>query len=48
MIEEVKQRPLKSRYGDRDTWVKREEEKLPYLLQAKLDAIDRIKEIGNQ
>ena len=47
-IEEVKQRPLKSRYDDRDTWVKREEEKLPYLLQAKLDAIDRIKEIENQ
>ncbi len=47
-IEEVKQRPLKSRYDDRDTWVKREEEKLPYLLQAKIDAIDRIKEIGNQ
>lgn len=47
MIEEVKQRPLKSRYGDRDTWIKREEEKLPYLLQAKLDAINRIKEMEN-
>ena len=44
-IEEVKQRPLKSRYDDRDTWVKREEEKLPYLLQAKLDAKNRIKEM---
>ena len=42
-IEEVKQRPLKSRYDDKNKWVKREEEKLPYLLQAKLDAIDRIK-----
>lgn len=47
MIEEVKQRPLKSRYGDRDTWIKCEEEKLPYLLQAKLDAINRIKEMEN-
>lgn len=44
-IEEVKQRPLKSCYDDRDTWVKREEEKLPYLLQAKLDAKNRIKEM---
>lgn len=44
-IEEVKQRSLKSRYDDRDIWVKREEEKLPYLLQAKLDAIDKIKEM---
>ena len=42
-IEEVKQRPLKSRYNDRDTWVKREEEKLPYLLQAKSDAVKKIK-----
>ncbi|HII08661.1 MAG TPA: hypothetical protein HA355_03620 [Methanosphaera sp.] len=44
-IEEVKQRPLKSYYDDRDIWIKREEEKLPYLLQAKLDATNRIKEM---
>lgn len=43
-IEEVKQRPLKSRYDDRDTWVKHEEEKIPYLLQAKSDAVNIIKE----
>ena len=43
-IEEVKQRPLKSYYDDRDTWVKREEEKIPYLLQAKSDAVNIIKE----
>lgn len=44
-IEEVKQRPLKNYYDDKDTWIKREEEKLPYLLQAKLDATNRIKEM---
>lgn len=43
-IEEVKQRPLKSYYDDRDIWVKREEEKIPYLLQAKSDAVNIIKE----
>ncbi len=42
-IEGVKQRPLKNRYDDRDTWVKREEEKIPYLLQAKSDAINETK-----
>lgn len=46
-IEEVKQRPLKSRYDDRDTWIKREEKKLSYLLQAKSDAINRIKKMEN-
>lgn len=47
-IEKVKQQPLKSRYDDRDMWVKREEEKLPYLLQAKIDAINKIKETEKQ
>lgn len=46
-IEEVKQRPLKSYYDDRDTWVKHEEEKIPYLLQAKSDAINIIKKRKN-
>ena len=44
-IEEIKHRPLKDCYDDRDIWLKREEEKIPYLLQAKLNAIDRIKEM---
>lgn len=45
-VEEVKKKPKKnSRYGSNDKWVKNEEAKLPYLMQAKLDAIDRIKEL---
>ena len=45
-IEEVKKKSKKdTRYGNNDNWIKNEEAKVPYLLQAKLDAIDRIKEM---
>ena len=45
-IEEIKKKPRKnSRYGSNNKWVKNEEVKLPYLLEAKLDAINRIKKM---
>lgn len=47
-IEKNKRSSLKNHYNEKNTWIKREEEKLPYLLQAKLDATNRIKEKGKQ
>ena len=45
-IEEMKKKPKKNnRYGSNNKQVKNEEVKLPYLLEAKLDAINRIKKM---
>lgn len=42
-IKRIKHSSLKNGYNDKNTWVKNKEEKIPYLLQAKSDAINRIK-----
>ena len=48
-IEQVRNKPVEnSRYGSNEPWIKREEEKIPYLLQAKLDAIDRIQKMKEE
>lgn len=45
-IEKVKKKPKKnSHYGGNNKWVKNKEAKLPYLLEAKLDAINKIKKM---
>lgn len=44
-IEETKKKFIKNNYcGGNKQWIKHEEEKIPYLLQAKLDAINNLKE----
>jgi len=44
-IKRIKYSSLKNGYNDKNTWVKNKEEKIPYLLQAKSDAINRIKQM---
>ena len=42
-IEQIRRKLIENNnYNNNESWIKREEEKLPYLLQAKLDAIDSI------